>query len=194
MSYPTTLSAYQPLLAKIDELLRTEPRVLLAIDGDAAAGKSTLAELLRQAYDCNVFAMDHFFLRPEQRTQARLDEPGGNVDYVRFQAEILTPLGTGQPFTYRPWDCKTGDFGTEIPVTPNPLNIIEGAYSQHPMFGDVHHIKVFLTVPPEEQLRRIGLRNGETQLERFQTEWIPMEKRYFAAFGIQAQCEFVFGQ
>jgi len=184
---------YKALYTKIDQLLATRPKVLLAIDGPCGGGKTTLAAELKRTYDCNVLPMDHFFLRPEQRTAARLVEPGGNVDYERFLAEGLTPLKAGEAFTYRPFDCAKGDFGAEIAVPPRPLNVVEGTYSLHPTLTDAYHIKVFLRLAPAEQLRRIAGRNGENLLERFETEWIPMEKRYFAHFDVENQCEFVFG-
>ena len=182
------------LCAKIDELLAYSPQVLIAIDGDCGSGKSTLAEHLRADYDGNVLHMDHFFLRPEQRTEARFSEPGGNVDYERFSAEVLTPLKGGQAFAYRPFDCRISDFGEAIPIQPRRLNIIEGAYSLHPVLSDAYHIKVFLSITPDEQLRRIAWRDGEKLLKRFETEWIPKEKRYFAHFDIVKQCDFVFEQ
>jgi len=183
---------YQPLFDRIEVLLATYPQVLIAIDGDCASGKTTLAAELKRAYDGNVIPMDHFFIRPEQRAEARLAAPGGNVDYERFLVEALTPLRAGAAFTYRPFDCKTGDFGAEIAVSTRPLNIVEGSYSLHPTLADAYHVKVFLRVSPDEQIRRIAARNGEKLLERFKTEWIPMEKRYFAAFDVENQCEFIF--
>ena len=46
--------------------------------------------------------MDDFYLQPHQRTTKRLREPGGNVDYERFETEVLQPLLTGEAFSYRP--------------------------------------------------------------------------------------------
>ena len=40
------------------------------------------------------------------------------------------------------------------------------------------------TQTPEEQLRRIELRNGREMMERFRARWIPMEERYFEHYGI----------
>ena len=53
-----------PLLAAIDRQLAAKPRVLLAIDGGSASGKTTLASWLEKIYGCPVFHMDDFFLRP----------------------------------------------------------------------------------------------------------------------------------
>ena len=76
---------------KIDELLTQKETVIVAIDGKCTSGKTTLASKLAEIYDCNVFHMDDFFLRPEQRTPERFAEVGGNVDYERFQEEVLHP-------------------------------------------------------------------------------------------------------
>lgn len=81
--------------------------MLIAIDGRCAAGKTTFATHLQGLWDCNMFHMDDFFLRPSQRTPGRLREPGGNVDYERFLGEVLVPLRKGEPFSYCPYDCKT---------------------------------------------------------------------------------------
>lgn len=80
---------YIELFEKIDDLLRKNNTVIVAIDGNSGSGKSTLAESLSDIYDSNIFHMDHFFLRPEQRTTERIREVGGNVDYERFKEEVL---------------------------------------------------------------------------------------------------------
>ena len=54
-------------------------RAVIAIDGMAASGKSTLAARLAEELDGCVIHMDDFFLPPELRTQERLSSPGGNV-------------------------------------------------------------------------------------------------------------------
>jgi len=185
---------YDILYAKIDQLLEREPHVYVAIDGHAASGKTSLAAHLKARYACNTIPMDHFFLRPEQRTEERLAEPGGNVDYVRFKTEVQTPLLTGEAFAYRPWNCQSEEFGEMVDIKPGRLNIVEGAYSLHPILADAYHIKVFLTIPPNEQLRRIEARDGETLLKRFQSAWLPMERFYFETFDIAQTCDFIFGE
>ena len=65
---------------QINMLLEEKNFVIVAIDGKCTSGKTTLASKLAELYDCNVFHMDDFFLRPEQRTPARFAEVGGNVD------------------------------------------------------------------------------------------------------------------
>ena len=166
---------------QIDGLLAEKDMVIMAIDGKCTSGKTTLASKLAQIYDCNVFHMDDFFLRPEQRTPERFAEVGGNVDYERFQEEVLLPLKSGKAFSYRPFDCSTFALAAPVSVTPKKLNIIEGTYSHHPYFGDPYDLKVLLTVDEETQQQRI-LERPTFLHKRFFEEWIPMENRYFETF------------
>lgn len=171
------------LKKRIDALLNTGRQIVIAIDGSCTAGKTTLASLLEKEYDCNIFHMDDFFLRPEQRTAQRYAEPGGNVDYERFQEDVLLPLKKGSAFSYRPFSCRTFTLSDAVEVTPKALNIVEGTYCLHPYFGDVYDLKLFLTVDPELQRQRIYQRPQHLQ-ERFFADWIPMEKLYFDSFRI----------
>ena len=112
------------LFAAIDNLLAQGRPVCVAIEGSSATGKSSLAALLKRVYDCNVFHMDDFFLQPHQRTPARFDEPGGNIDYERFREEVLLPLSAGKPFSYRPFSCATMSLASAVQVEPRQLSII----------------------------------------------------------------------
>ncbi len=162
--------------------------VIIAIDGVCGGGKSTLGEALAEKYACNLFHMDDFFLQPEQRTKERYEEPGGNVDYERFQTEVLLRLADGGGFFYRPFLCSTMAFGEPVRVPVCRLNIVEGAYSCHPYFGDVYQARFFVEASPEVQRKRLLARNGRERYRRFVEEWIPMENRYFEAFAIRQQC------
>ncbi len=169
---------FQLLKKQLDKLLSEKPYVLLAIDGNCTAGKTTLAAKLSTEYDCNVFHMDDFFLRPEQRTPVRYAEIGGNVDYERFHEEVLIPLLAHQAFSYRPFDCHTMCLSQSINVTPKNLNIIEGSYSLHPKLAYAYDYSVMLTIDEATQRERIIKRNPQLQ-EAFSTRWIPMEQKYF---------------
>lgn len=162
---------------------------LIALDGRCAAGKTTLAAQLQEKTGCNVLHMDDFFLRPEQRTKERLQQPGGNVDWERFRDEVLFPLKRGISCFYRPYDCHTQMFKKSVQIYPNGLTLVEGSYSCHPELWNFYHFHIFLTVSPEKQLCRIRKRNGTEELEMFQKKWIPLEELYFQTFSIKERCE-----
>lgn len=187
---------YCALFSKIADLLETKETVNIAIDGNCGSGKSTLADIIASRYDCNIFRMDDFFLRPEQKTAERLAETGGNIDYERFVAEIADKLKTQnpiqEPFSYRKYDCKTLTLGNPINILPKRLNVIEGCYSLHPAIPDIYDLKIFLKIDPDTQSQRILARNGEFMHKRFQNEWIPMENEYFKVFDIERKCDLVY--
>ncbi len=154
-----------------------------AIDGRAAAGKSTLADELAAVTGASVIHMDDFFLPPALRTPERLAEPGGNVHYERFEREVLPYLRSREPFAYQRFDCSQMVLTDYHTVAPG-LRIVEGSYSHHPRFGDYADLTVFCDVDPDEQMRRIRRRNPAFA-DRFEQEWIPMEERYFKTYDIQ---------
>ena len=176
-----------PFLSKID-LLAKKGTVIIAIEGGSASGKTTLASLLTSLYDCNVFHMDDFFLRPAQRTKARLSEIGGNIDRERFLTEILLPLREEKEVTYQRFDCTAQALCEPITVPRKRLNIIEGAYSMHPALSPYYDLSVFLSVTPERQKERILYRNSPRLAERFFSEWIPLEKAYFKETKAEERC------
>lgn len=183
---------YLALFARIENLLSTGRRTVVAIDGRCAAGKSTLASLLAGVYNCNTFHMDDFFLPEAQKTDARLAQAGGNVDYERFATEVLLPLSAAAEFSFRAFDCMDQRLKEPIPVQPKQLSIIEGAYSLHPSLRSGYDLKVFLDIDPQLQSQRLHERNGPRMYERFVTEWIPLENRYFAELDIAAHCDLAF--
>ncbi len=174
-----------------------EAPFLIAIDGRCASGKSTLAEALvpalrdRFGVPVNLFHMDDFFLRPEQRTAQRYLEPGGNVDRERFLEQVLLPLGSGGPFCYRPFDCRSMTLSSPVAVQPAPLAVIEGSYSCHPLLFPHYDLRIFMTISPEKQRERLLARGGEEGLKMFLGRWIPLEERYFGHCGIEAKCDLV---
>ena len=186
---------YLPLLAYLDgALVKHTPQqpFLLAIEGQADSGKSTLANLLKRIYGCQVLHMDDFFLPIEKKTPERLAQPGGNVDWERFSREILQPLTQREPLLLRPFDCQTGTLQEAQLIPYTSLMVVEGAYSLHPALNGPYHCKVFLSLSPMEQEARILCRNGPELAERFRNEWIPMENHYFQTFSIPKRCDFIF--
>lgn len=164
--------------------------VLVAIDGKSGSGKSTLGCSLAERYGANLYHMDDFFLQPAQRTEKRLLEIGGNVDYERFREEVLEQIGSGQSFSYGIFDCGQQRIARSCQAEPNRLHIVEGSYSTHPYFASCYDVTVCLDISGEEQRERIRIRNGEAMLKRFEEEWIPRENAYLAHFGIREKSDF----
>lgn len=183
---------YIELFSMIDRKLNEE-RIIIAIDGRCGSGKSWLARLLAGVYPCGVVHMDDFFLRPEQRTEGRLGEIGGNVDRERFIEEVVRPILNGEEsFEYQRYDCVRKKLTDSVKIRRKRLLIVEGTYSCHPAFSDLYDLKIFLDIEGAVQRERILKRNGSYMLQRFINEWIPREEDYFHKFQIRESCDMVF--
>lgn len=184
------MAFYLPVFAAIDKALAQRPHVLVGIDGMSASGKSSLAGVLAQVYHCGVAHADDFFLQPHQRTAQRLAQPGGNVDYERL-APVAAQAGEDRAFTYRAYDCQTGEMGEERAIPAARLTVLEGAYCLHPKVAAPCDVRVFLGVDAAVQQARVLARSGEALARRFREEWIPMENAYISAFGVRQGCDVV---
>ncbi len=194
-TFPTPMFAVDqadgPIAARVHELLNTQERVLLAIDGNCCAGKTTMAARLGALLDANVFHMDDYFLTPDLRTPQRLATPGGNVDAERFLSEVLAPASRGETALVRRFDCRVGRLLGPVSVPPKRVCVVEGAYSLHPLLSSCYDLKIFCRVDPALQTERIRARNGEEQLAVFLGRWIPLEAAYFGALNVEAGCDFI---
>ena len=177
-----------PALAAIDQAMKEHTQLRVAIDGPCASGKSTLGAALAEIYNCPLIHMDDFFLLPEQRTPERLAQPGGNVDYERFSAEVLSPLQKGNTAQFRPWQCHSGNFGPEVTVQAGPLTVVEGCYCLRPDLRDAFHLRIWVQVPWELRRQRLLERGGPECLARFEQQWIPLENKYFEYYNIMDNC------
>lgn len=179
-----------PVLQEAAKLKKDGVKII-AIDGRAASGKTTVSEDLRKILSADVVHMDDFFLPPVLRTEERLAEPGGNIHYERFTEEVLPFLAKEAPFSYRIFDCSQMDYSGTQAISSPEWRIVEGAYSCHPLFGDYADLKLFSDISPEEQLQRILKRNGAEMAAIFRSRWIPMEEAYYSHFQIREKTDII---
>lgn len=179
------------LQSRVESLLAGQERVLLAIDGNSCAGKTTLAAELGALLGATVFHMDDYFLQPQMRTPERLSQPGGNVDAERFLAEVLLPASRGETAQVQKYDCHADLLLPAVAVSPKRIVLVEGAYSLHPLLSTYYDLRVFYRIDPALQAARILARNGAQTLKVFQSRWIPLENKYFEELGILSICDLV---
>ena len=203
------ISGYWVQLLPILEAMAGHEKGVIAIDGRAASGKSTLSTSLRDViYWCYlqpaeyellsslnrpgiIIRMDDFFLPPALRTAERLAEPGGNIHYERFIKEALPGLKTRKGFSYRKFDCSCMDYRGTVEIAPYRWRIVEGVYSCHPIMGNYMDIRVFMDIHPNQQQSRISSRNTPNIAAQYFDKWIPMEETYFKAYGVREAADVV---
>ncbi|MBR4040343.1 MAG: phosphoribulokinase [Clostridia bacterium] len=178
----------------IRNILKRQARALVAIDGMAASGKTTLAHALAQRFpSCAVVHMDDFTVPFEDRFPGYFEKTLSNADTARFDREVLSPLSRGQQAVYRPYVCHPdpGFLEPAVIAADCAVVIVEGAYCLHPDLFDRYDLRVLSLIDERTQRRRILARNGAAQLERFVSAWIPMENRHIAARRLKDICDLV---
>ncbi|MBE5799630.1 MAG: phosphoribulokinase [Clostridiales bacterium] len=187
----------QALESAIRAILERKPRALIAIDGMAASGKTTLAEALSRRFDsCAVLHMDDFTVPFEDRYPGYFEKTLSNADLARFDREVLSPLLRGEAAVYRPYVChpEPGFLSSVTIAADCRVIIVEGAYCLHPALSDHYDLRVLSLIDEATQRARILARNGKAQLERFVSTWIPMENRHIRAHRLHEICDLTISQ
>ena len=168
----------------------TKPLVL-ALDGRCGSGKTTLANTLARQFPASItLHTDDFYLPPAQRIRGWEKTPCANMDLARLRDEALRPAYEGQPVQYRAYSCREGAHLPARELAAQPLVILEGSYSHHPLLTGYETLRVFLTCAKEEQTRRLQAREGE-RYANFAARWMPLEEGYFAQYHIAETADFV---
>lgn len=183
----------QSLTALLTAALAQQPTkpLVLALDGRCGSGKTTLANVLAQQFPANiVLRTDDFYLPPAQRARGWEKTPCANMDLARLRDEALLPAYAGQTVNYQAYSCRAGAYQPVQELAAQPLVILEGSYSHHPLLAGYETLRVFVTCSKEEQARRLQAREGE-RYANFAARWIPLEEGYFAKYLIEEKADFV---
>lgn len=165
--------------------------VVLALDGRCGSGKTTLAAALSRQFPAStVLHMDDFYLPLSRRLPGWEQLPCANMDLERLLQQTLRPAFAGSPIPYQPYSCRQGAFLPEQTLPSQPLILLEGSYSHHPMLCSFETLRVFVTCSTEEQTLRLQKREG-VRYAAFASRWIPLEEAYFAQYHIPSQADFV---
>ena len=190
MAQNITLETLCSILTAALDQHPTKPLVL-ALDGRCGSGKTTLANALARQFPASVVLhTDDFYLPPAQCAHGWEQTPCANMDLARLRDEALRPAYAGQPVQYRAYSCREGAYQPAQELPTQPLVILEGSYSHHPLLTGYETLRVFVTCSKDEQVRRLQEREGE-RYANFAARWIPLEEGYFAKYQIAENADFV---
>ena len=159
--------------AELVKLVETaEPRCgrvrVVAVDGGAAAGKSSLAAALAaRLTGAAVLATD-----------ALLDGWAGQFEFwARLREGVLAPLAAGRPGSYRRYDWQAMRFAETVAVPVPRVLVVEGVSAIAAVAGRAS-VPIFLDVPRAVRECRWIERDGPMQPSW--RAWLDNEDRFFS--------------
>lgn len=171
--------------------------VRVAIDGSAAAGKTMLADELAIALRGRgrevIRASVESFLRPRVERYRRGPESArgcyeDSFDYDRLLEELLRPLGDSGSRLYRTeiYDRRADQLldSEQLEASADAILLFDGVFLLRPELVDAWDFRVFITVAPEEIIRRARIRDAEAYgspdgaEQRFRARYLPSQRHY----------------
>jgi cytidylate kinase len=141
---------------------------LIAVDGPAGSGKTTLAEEIAGLADAPVIHMDDLF------------EGWGGLPRIADQlGTLLRPLAEGRAGSYRRWDWPGNRWAEAVLVDPVPLLVLEGVGSGAFAHSDLITVLAWVEVPYDLRMER-GLERGGVGVAEHWQQWATDEQGLFA--------------
>lgn len=154
----------------------------MLIDGEAGAGKSSLAERLGVALDAPVVHGDDL-----------LEGWSGLATLSAVVAAVLAPLEQGADSSYEAWDWLAGRRGRRVDVPSSALLVIEGVGVAQTDARRWASLVAYVHAPWEERLRRGVERDADAYgdvVEKWRV-WDAEERDLHAADGTRQAADFV---
>jgi uridine kinase len=169
------------------------PRVLVALDGPDAAGKTTMADALAQRLPGQVVraSIDGFHRPREHRLRRGSLSPAGyyrdSFDYEGLRRLLLEPFRSGQHEVI----ARTFDFRNDTGAPPTPVHVedhavllFDGVFLLRPELRDQWDLSIYLHVEPDVTLARARERDrdlfgSESEVElRYGQRYMPGQALY----------------
>ena len=167
----------------IKNLLQTKDHVVIVFDGMSASLKTTYSTYLQNKYQARVIHMDDFYLPLDKREKDWEEKMAGNIDFVRFQEEVVDHIN--EDINLRKYSCKNKSYSDIICLRKTRLTIIEGAYALHPIIPKYFDEGFIFLVDDETQKARIIKREGINNAQNFIDKWVSRENYYLSYFHLK---------
>ena len=150
---------------------RGDGPVVIAVDGRAGAGKSSLAQLV--------------VARLDDVTSVHLDDlfPGWDglaAAPALLTAQVLVPLARDEPAGFRRYDWVQGAYAERVLVPRRRFVVVEGCASSVGIARPYADVRVWVDAAPATRMRR-GLDRDGDQFGPHWQRWADQEDALFAA-------------
>ena len=177
------------LVTEIEESLTAPPRCgnthIIAIDGRAGAGKTTLANELTLALS----AHRHVTLIHLDEIYAGWDLAISDV-LTNSLSLILTSISTNKPIDVPIYDWAAGRFNSTREIAPCDLIIIEGVGSAQRIVRELATVTIWIDIDAKTGLQRVLDRDG-IAIEEQMSYWQIREEKHFRADATRENADFI---
>ena len=173
------------LTAALFDLCKSSSRPIIAIDGPAGAGKTTLAEHLSAAlslkYKCATIHMDDLY--------HGWDTP---FDHHFTDALIAATSShtSSKRYSLAHFDWGKSEYGLAIDMPQAELLILEGVGASHSLIRPFLTVSIWIDIEPSQGLQRVLLRDGEAIASHMQN-WLREQDELFEEHQLMKAADFV---
>ena len=155
---------------------RLDSTKLIAIDGPAGSGKTTLASQWHDFLQSSGLTVETLHLDDlyEGWTGLRRELETRLID------QVLDPLASGQVARWQRYDWHAGAFAEWVELTPPKVLVLEGCGSGAQAYSPYSSLLVWIEAEQEERITRGIQRDGPGVLPHW-LAWMDREAAHFAA-------------
>ena len=173
------------LIDALLDLCKSQTQPIIAIDGPAGAGKTTLARTLAMALASNYSV-----------TEIHMDDlyDGWNNPFSQQLTSMLTYVTEAhkksEAISISRYDWNLGEFNPPTEFDKSELLILEGVGSGQSAIRDSLTALIWIDIADSEGLTRVLHRDGN-QIESEMRKWLTTQEQHFASEGTQKAADFV---
>jgi uridine kinase len=139
----------------------TTGTVLVAIDGLAGSGKTTVTDALVAADPALRVLHADELQQPQAEGEWDTWSPQQAAANFVLEAplrDLLATLAAGRPAEYRAYDWSAHRLGPAATVTPGGVLVVEGAYTLRPSLRGFYDLKIWVDCDEQVRAARMGAR------------------------------------
>jgi thymidylate kinase len=172
----------EPILVEISKISSLNSRpILIAIDGPAGSGKTSLANQLANTLNsAKTIHMDDLYNGWEDALTATLTR--------HLEEWILDPLTQYQTVKYQKFDWTIGEYGQTVEIRDIELLILEGVGAAQARVRQQADLTIWIEVGPQIGLARVLNRDGAQILPEM-LKWQERESAHFIKDQTKENCQ-----